>query len=477
MRRTLVACLLGIASWLTANRAGAEPMVDIGTIAGETCVSEAELGASLRRSGLTVGENGSAPGAQVSVDVAGTPGELTVVVRRAGAESSERLAPATCETATDAVAAFVVSAVAPAPVVPVEPPATKPEEKLDVRAFERAVRDELFEREIRYQKRGITLTFSQDALRRYLVRIDKSHSPECTRTVVLGAVGELSDRELERITRRVVDAIRQAERCLPGTWQERARLRYLGDALDTVDRNQSYGLVSSGLLLATGSTWLIVLAVKDGSDWELGFSTRKSAFATSAGVFATAGGAAGLSLPEDYRQAAILSTAAASNGAFWAWLTEGEDAPQNRYAATAFFAGGMTTAGLITLNAALQRPRVGRLLVAHHEFKRRFPSSARTREVERDLRTLDPPIPNWVAHSPMIAAGIVGFVPGIVNGFDQYTSAPALGGLFVLAGGLRGFVPTPWDSYESDLEKAGLRELSLGPGPEGSVGLTFSGKF
>ncbi len=478
MRSTLVACSFGIASWLAASRADAEPTVDIGTIGGDTCVSEAELGASLRRSGLTVAENGAAPGEQVSVNVAGTPPELTVVVRRAGAESSEKLAPATCETATDVVAAFVVSAVAPAPVVPVGLPATKPEETLDVHDFERAVREELFEREIRYQKRVITLTFSRDAWRRFVVRVGKSRSPECTRSVVLGPVEELSDRVLDRITPRIVDAIRQAERCLPGTWQERARWRYLSDELDAIDRSQSYALIGSGLFLAAGSAWLIGLAVADeGGDYELGFETRKSAFATTAGVVATAGGATGLLLPEDYRRTASLSTAAATNGAFWAWITEGEDAPQSQYAATAFFAGGLSTAGLLTLNATLQRPRVGRLLVAQNEFKRRFPSSARIRDVERDLRTLDPPIPNWVAYSPMLVAGTIGFVPGIVHGFDQETSGAAISGVFVLLGGLRGFVPTPWDNYESDLERLGLRELSLGPGPGNRAGLTLSGKF
>ncbi|HEX6766545.1 MAG TPA: hypothetical protein VF103_13725, partial [Polyangiaceae bacterium] len=398
--RLVVALALAGLVWLCpAAATAAETVVELERPAEATCVSEEELERALERAGLAVASPGSPPGERVAVRIEGTPGELTVLVRRAGVESSERLAPATCETATDAVAAFVVSAVAPAPIVPVEPPASAPHDKLDVRAFERAVQGELEQREVNYRKRGITLTFSEDASRRFLVRLDKSNSPECSRSVALGAFDELSDRELGIVTRRVVGAIQTAERCLPGTWQERARWRYLSDELDSVDRGQSNGMIGSGLFLAAGSTWLIVLAVKDGSDWELGFETRKSAYATTAGVVLTAGGAAGLLLPEDYRQAAVQSTAVASNGAFWAWVTEGEDAPQNRYAATAFFAGGMTTAGLITLNAALQRPRVGRLLVAQHEFKRRFPASARVRDVESDLRTLDPPIPNWVAYS------------------------------------------------------------------------------
>ena len=477
MRPTLVACLFGINSWLAASRAGAEPTVDIGTIGGGTCVSEAELGASLRRSGLTVGENGSAPGEKVSVDVEGTPLELTVVVRRAGAESSEELAPATCETATDAVAAFVVSAVAPAPVVPVEPPATASAQELDVRAFEHAVLGELEQREVDYRKRDITLTFSQDPSQRFLVRLDKRDSPECTRSVVLGAFENLPDRELGKITRRVVGAIRQAERCLPGTWQERARWRHLSDELDDIDSRQSRSIWASGVFLGVGAAWLITLAVSDSSDYELGFSTRESAFATTAGASMTLGGAAGLVLNEDYRWPAITSASAASTGAFWAWLTELHHDPRTRYAATGFFAGGLSTGGLITLNAALQRPRVGSLLVAQREFERRLPSAARVVDVEGDLRSLDPPIPEWVAHSPMLVAGAVGFVPMIRHGFDRETSAAALGGLFVLLGGFRGLAPTPWDDYQSHLEHLGLRELSVGPGPGDGAGLTLSGKF
>src|SRR5262245_41463944 len=91
---------LGLAGlvWLSPARVlGAEALVELERPAGATCVSEEELRKALERAGLGVASSGSQPGERVSVKVEGTPGELTVVVRRAGVESSERLAPATCE--------------------------------------------------------------------------------------------------------------------------------------------------------------------------------------------------------------------------------------------------------------------------------------------------------------------------------------------------------------------------------------------
>jgi hypothetical protein len=98
-----------------------EARVALGKVSPDTCVREPELADTLRRSGLVV--SSSAP---VRVDVSGTPSELVVVIHGTSTVA-ERLEGASCGTATDVVAAFVASALSPAPVIQVpDVPAASP---------------------------------------------------------------------------------------------------------------------------------------------------------------------------------------------------------------------------------------------------------------------------------------------------------------------------------------------------------------
>ena len=112
--RSFVCLALLVLAGLAPRRAVADgPALAVGDTGTATCVAAPDLADALRRSGLVV-DDASA----TRVEVAGTPAALVVSIRGA-ITVDERLAPATCNTATDVVAAFVASSLAPPPVVAV----------------------------------------------------------------------------------------------------------------------------------------------------------------------------------------------------------------------------------------------------------------------------------------------------------------------------------------------------------------------
>jgi len=136
-QRSFAVCPVGLCAVLLATPASAaEPAVAIEPPASTTCVNPAELRDALVRAGvaLAVGADYSAdtirdpfPTApsRVLVTLRGTPRALAVTITRRGVAQTQSLPAATCETATDATAAFLVSALAPA-VAPALPYAAKP---------------------------------------------------------------------------------------------------------------------------------------------------------------------------------------------------------------------------------------------------------------------------------------------------------------------------------------------------------------
>ena len=126
VRRAWAAALAACTLVLATRARAAEPSVSIATPPGATCVEVGELVDALRRAGIAA--HASAPDAgdseNVAVTLDGTPAALVVGMKRHGADVSQALPAATCETATDAVAAFLTSALAPA-LVPPPPAATQ----------------------------------------------------------------------------------------------------------------------------------------------------------------------------------------------------------------------------------------------------------------------------------------------------------------------------------------------------------------
>jgi hypothetical protein len=109
VRLVLALALAGLLSFWPA-RAAAQTTVTLDRPGEKTCVSEQELAAALSRAGLAVTPPASqVPDRRVWVTVTGAPVSLTVALRGDWSQTIERLSPATCETATDVVAAFVVS--------------------------------------------------------------------------------------------------------------------------------------------------------------------------------------------------------------------------------------------------------------------------------------------------------------------------------------------------------------------------------
>lgn len=110
-------------SLLAPRALAADPSVTVNPPPSATCVDATELREALARAHVSAS---IAPGADVTITIEGTPNALSVTVLRNRADTTELLPPATCEAATDAVAAFLASTLAPA-VTPPAPPSTTPE--------------------------------------------------------------------------------------------------------------------------------------------------------------------------------------------------------------------------------------------------------------------------------------------------------------------------------------------------------------
>jgi hypothetical protein len=98
------------------------PSVELVRPPASSCVSGPQLAEELERSGVAVSlVDEPSTQAVTGIRVAGPPDALEVALRKDGVERAERMAPARCETATDVVTAFVVSALGRAPDDIVDP--------------------------------------------------------------------------------------------------------------------------------------------------------------------------------------------------------------------------------------------------------------------------------------------------------------------------------------------------------------------
>src|SRR5262245_26038469 len=93
-----------------------EPGVSLDDIDDRTCIAKSELVDALTRSGVVVAAADSPPADAVHLDVRGPPESLVARLHGRGHDATTTLPAATCETSADVVAAFVVSALSPAPV-------------------------------------------------------------------------------------------------------------------------------------------------------------------------------------------------------------------------------------------------------------------------------------------------------------------------------------------------------------------------
>ncbi len=469
--RFLAAVGLAGVVWLSPGRAlAAEAVIELERPAVATCVSEEELRKALERAGLGVAGSSSPPSERVALRVEGTPEELTVVVRRAGVESSERLAKATCETATDAVAALVVSAVAPAPVVDASTNAPPP---LDEAAVEKAVGDELARRGVSLAMLGLRLHVERDASGTWFARIESRAVATCHETLPIGRFELFSMPRTRSIADLVLPVVERQRACSPVSPRDDFRRFALDRALDEVEARTYTMSVVAGFEILTGGLMLTGLAAIDSPNVGLGFSTRLDALATVSSGLHVVGGATALLVHEDYRSPVVESTFIAGTGGFTtAVLLTSSKGPTYAYASA--LAGPLGTSTLIALGAALRRPPVERLRRARTTL-REDGFVQNIDETERDLLALPGPFPRIVTYAPLIVGGLVTAYPGTIHGFDDDDELPlvGVGYAYVAIGTLLAVFPNPTQRYQSSVT---IVELWLAPGP-GDFGLSVEGTF
>ncbi|WP_437835840.1 hypothetical protein [Sorangium sp. So ce1153] len=188
-------------------------------------------------------------------------------------------------------------------------------------------------------------------------------------------------------------------------------------------------------------------------------------------------------MPETYRPNTLATAGMLSQGSLWLGfaLLDSESIPRMTFVS---LSAGSYAAGLLSgLNLALSeytpvsRLRADHALVATPGWRARL-SGAQLAGIERDLLGTEPAIPRWAIFLPVALGGVAAAAPALdpeLPAEKRMTSA--LFGLLNSTWSLAAmFEPEhPVQAYQRDLRRAGLR---LEPsGPDGTAGLTVSGKF
>lgn len=479
--------LLGLVMLLLAEAAPRRALAEgvalsVGDTGATTCVTAPDLADALRRSGLVVDSASS-----TRVDVSGEPAALVVSIH--GAVSvEEHLAPAACNTATDVVAAFVVSALAPPPVVELPaPPPSPPPSSATVKA---ALRDAVRRQRTAISADGAELTIVEKP-EGWEARIFDRYAPACTETVRLGNFADVT-QERTRAAAAIIERARERQALCAVDWRS-SRVSHLADALETVHDRLTWRMgVDSWLLALEGGLFLafdtLLPSNTDMSD------NRERALKISAHGIWLAGGTASIIAPADYKQGIVGTSFFAGLGTLWlASLSDvpyGSPLPFNStraddptYPRYSLAAASFATAGLITLRAALGPPPLRRIERAYRATRSesqqsRF-SSKQIHQAELDLYALEPKIPDWVVYAPVIVGGAVATVPAFADGFDSARKNDmAIWGAVYMFFGAIGAIPFhPYRDYRRELKKAGFSDVSVGGGPGDRAGLSISGRF
>jgi len=354
---------------------------------GATCVDGKELVDALARARVAASLS---PTAAVTVKIEGTPGALSVTLLRNRVDATELLPPATCDTATDAVAAFLASALAPADTNTGATPRPAPPAH----------------------------TLAPNA---------------------------------------------------PNPWAERERTLALGVALDRVP-GRGTAWVKPSLEIFSGSALVTLGAFEVGNKT----TARDAALVFTGGGIELAGGIGALVAGRDYAGDAMFASLLAGEGLLLTSLPF----YTTTYEKGAVGAGFMAAAVLASVNLFRHRP-LRRLHAMRDELSSEPLTRARAAEIERELARADPLVPYWLVLTPAAAGFAAASVPAVEHAkkhddvfiFDlaMFAGLGAAVGIEAARGSIRG-------GYERALEKAGLAQLSLGPGPA-PLGVSLVGRF
>ncbi|WP_437722114.1 hypothetical protein [Sorangium sp. So ce861] len=195
-----------------------------------------------------------------------------------------------------------------------------------------------------------------------------------------------------------------------------------------------------------------------------------------------AGGLAAFAVPETYRPGTLGAAGLLYQGSLWLGFALDEDHELARITPVALSAGFYVAGLLSGLNLALSeytpvsRLRADYALLATPASRAGL-SGAQVASIERDLLGTAPAIPSWAIYLPVALGGVVATVPAwdgdlpVEKRLLSVTSGVLNAGWSLIAMDL----DPPAKSYERDLRRAGLRVAPSGP--DGTAGVTVSGKF
>ncbi|WP_437623940.1 hypothetical protein [Sorangium sp. So ce1151] len=196
-----------------------------------------------------------------------------------------------------------------------------------------------------------------------------------------------------------------------------------------------------------------------------------------------AGGLAALAVPETYRPNTLATAGMLSQGSLWLGFALLDSEPIPRMTLVSLSAGSYATGLLSGLNLALSeytpvsRLRADHALVATPGWRARL-SGAQLASIERDLLGTEPAIPRWAVYLPAALGGVAAAAPVLDPELPaEKQMMSAFFGLLNFTWSLAAMLEPehPVQAYQRDLRRAGLRVAPSGP--DGTAGLTVSGKF
>ncbi|KYF52026.1 hypothetical protein BE08_44830 [Sorangium cellulosum] len=313
------------------------------------------------------------------------------------------------------------------------------------------------------------------------------HAP---RAVLMGAaVGLLStpgSATAHEASAAAHEAIAPAQEAIAPPWDEsesrediaqrRERAALLAPRFQDAIRLHSSGKALPILFSGIGAVTLAgPIAAEDGD------TPTRIAWATGSTAL-LAGGIAALAAPETYRLQILGTAGLLSQGSLWLGFALHDSRTLSRMTPIALSAGYYVSGALSGLNLALSdytpvsRLRADHALVATPAWRARL-TGAQVAGIERDLLGTAPAIPNWAIYLPLALGGVAAAAPVLDSELptEQRLTGVTLGLLTAMWSLAMMDVDHPAQAYQRDLRRAGL---SLAPsGPEGTAGLTVSGKF
>ncbi|WP_437509352.1 hypothetical protein [Sorangium sp. So ce1099] len=274
-----------------------------------------------------------------------------------------------------------------------------------------------------------------------------------------GAPGSAEDQSREDVAQR-----RERAALLATHYHDAVRLHSMGNGLP---------ILFSGL----GGVSLALSLAGEGID-----APARIAFASGSATM-LAGGLAVLAAPETYRPNTLATVGMLSQGSLWLGFALLDSEPIPRMTLVSLSAGNYATGLLSGLNLALSeytpvsRLRASHALVATPGWRARL-SGAQLASVERDLLGTEPAIPRWAVFLPVTLGGVAAAAPVLDPELPaEKRMLSAIFGLLNFTWSLAAMLEPehPVQAYQRDLRRAGLRVEPSGP--DGTAGLTVSGKF